>query len=292
MDHRFDLAIVGAGLSAISALRAGVAHGKRVVVFDYQEVPGGFLRSALPAPGFEDAWEMLHSWRVPPEIAAYFSATVVGLLPASAPGEAHTLLVRTRAGTEQVYARHVLIACGGLEATREHAQIPGTRPGGVFTPILVHQFLARGYLPGKRAIVYGDSRYATATARRLADAGVEVTQITPATSEGGYSEGQAELVEVLGFPRVEGVRLRREGQVFDLAADTLIYAAGMIANTHWLRGSGIVTTGNGAIQVNARCQTNIDGIFAVGTVVAPSLDHASSIAMGQRVAALLNGGSL
>jgi thioredoxin reductase len=199
--------------------------------------------------------------------------------------------VRTRQGTEQVYARQVLIACGGLEATREHAQIPGTRPGGVFTPILVHQFLARGYLPGKQAIIYGDSRYATATARRLANVGIEVTQIAPTTSGDGYVEGQAELVEVLGFPRVEGVRLRRAGQVFDLAADTLIYAAGMIANTHWLRGSGIVTTGDGAIQVDARCQTNIDGIYAIGTVVAPSLDHADSIAMGQRVAALLNGGS-
>jgi thioredoxin reductase len=292
MDHRYDLAIIGAGLSAISALRAGIAQGKQVVMLDYQEAPGGFLRPALPAPGLEDAWEMLHSWSVPPEISAYFSATVVGLLPATAPGEAHILLVRTRQGTEQIFAQQVLIACGGLEATREHAQIPGTRPGGVFTPILVHQFLERGYLPGKRAVVYGDSRYATATARRLASAGVEVAQIAPTTSRDEHVAGWAELVEVLGFPRVEGVRLRREGEIYDLAADTLIYAAGMIANTHWLRGSGIVTIGGGAIQVDARYQTNIAGIYAIGTVVAPSLDHTDSIAMGQRVAALLNGGSL
>src|SRR5579883_7825 len=118
-----------------------------------------------------------------------------------------------RAGIRAARAHCLWRAGGDARACSDS----GHAPGGVFTPILVHQFLARGYLPGTRAIVYGDSRYATATARRLADAGVEVTQITPATSEGGYSEGQAELVEVLGFPRVEGVRLRREGQVFDLA---------------------------------------------------------------------------
>lgn len=166
MDDPYNLAIVGAGLSALSALRAGVAN-ERTVVLDYQDAPGGFLRSALPAPGFEDAWELISSFRLPQKVTAYFEATAVGLLPAFDAGEPHILLVRLRQGTIEIRAQRVLIACGGLETTREQAQIPGTRPAGVITPVLVHQLLARGYLPGRQAVVYGDARYVQATAQRL-----------------------------------------------------------------------------------------------------------------------------
>ncbi len=288
MDELYNLAIVGAGLSALNALRAGVASEKTVVL-DYQDAPGGFLRCALPAPGFEDAWELIQSFRMPPEVTTYFGATAVGLLPAPNPGQLHILVVRLRQGTVQIRARRVLIACGGLELTREQTPIPGTRPAGVITPILAHQLLSRGYVPGKRAVVYGGSRYARATAQRLTEAGVQVTLIVPATSNNGGGESSAELVEIVGFPRLERVRLRRDGQLFDVPADTLVYAVGMKANTHWLKGSGVITGPEGAIQAETLYRTNVPGIYAVGTVVAPSLDHADSIAMGKEVAFLLAG---
>ncbi len=219
---------------------------------------------------------------MPVEVKTCFKTTAVGLLPAFESGEPHTLIARQRQGTMEIRARRVLIACGGLELTREHAQIPGTRPAGVLTPILAHQLLLRGYLPGKRAVIYGDSNYALATSRRLTDSGVEVT----------YVGLNAELVEVRGFPRLEVVRFRRDGQLFDLQADTLIYAVGMTANTHWLKGSGIIPKTDGTIEVDRNYQTNIPGIFAVGTVISPSLDHTGSIAMGKEVASLLVGGFL
>ena len=153
MSKLYDLAIVGAGLSALSALQAGIASA-RTVVLDYQEHPGGFLKAALPAPGFEEAWELVQSSRIPQRVTTFYGTTAVGLLPAFEAGEPHVLIVRQRQGTEEVHAQRVLIACGGLELTREHAQIPGTRPAGVITPVLAHQLLSRGYLPGKRAVVY------------------------------------------------------------------------------------------------------------------------------------------
>jgi pyruvate/2-oxoglutarate dehydrogenase complex dihydrolipoamide dehydrogenase (E3) component len=282
MNTVYDLAIVGAGLSALSAIAAGVGH-QRVIVFDYQDVPGGFLRPALPAQGFEPAWELIRSVRFPPSVTACFSATVVGLLPAFDAGEPHSLLVRERQGTGEVKARRVLIACGGLEITREHAQIPGSRPAGVMTPVLVHQLLARGYLPGKRAIVYGDALYTQATARRMSDAGMEVTLVAPA---------EAGLAGIEGFPRLERVAFSREGQIYHREADTLVYSVGMMANTHWLSGSGVKLSADGALAVDGQYRANIPGVYAAGTVVAPSLDHAGSITMGKEVAALLRGGTL
>jgi thioredoxin reductase len=300
MSKLYDLAIVGAGLSALSALQAGIASA-RTVVLDYQDAPGGFLKAALPAPGFEEAWELVQSSRIPQRVATFYGTTAVGLLPAFEAGEPHVLIVRQRQGTEEVHAQRVLIACGGLELTREHAQIPGTRPAGVITPMLAHQLLSRGYLPGKRAVVYGDSRYARATAERLARVGIEVTLVLPpeveATRAAGESEGEqpsltgAELIAIEGFPRLEKVKFRRDDQFFDVPADTLVYGAGMMANTHWLKGSGIITGEYGTIQVNSFYQTNVQGVYAVGTVIAPSLDHAGSIAMGKEVGSLLVGGT-
>ncbi len=279
MSGMYDLAIAGAGLSALSAIAAGLGR-RRTIMFDYQDEPGGFLKHALPAPGFETAWELIRSTRIPQGLTACYGATVVGLLPAFEGGEPHTLVVRQKQGTSQVQAKRVLIACGGLEIPREHAQIPGSRPAGVMTPIMAHQLLAQGYLPGKRAIVYGDAHYSRVTAQRLADAGVAVSLI---------SASEAQLVAIEGSPRLQRVTFRRAGETSSMEADLLVYSVGMMANTHWLKGSGISTAEDGAVQVDAGYETNVPGIYAVGTVIAPSLDHVDSLAMGKEVASLLGG---
>ena len=279
MSGIYELAIVGTGLSALSAFAAGLGR-EQTILLDYQDEQGGFLKHALPAPGFEAAWELIRSTRIPQSVTACFGATVVGLLPAFEAGKPHTLVVRQQQGTSQVEAKRVLIACGGLEIPRERAQIPGPRPAGVMTPILAHQLLAQGYLPGRRAIVYGDARYTTVTAQRLEDAGVAVTLLSPM---------QAQLVAIEGSPRLQRVIVRSAGELSSVEADLLVYGAGMMANTHWLKGSGISTTEDGRIQVDAGYETNVPGIYAIGTVIVPSLDHVDSLAMGKEVASLLGG---
>lgn len=282
MSTIYDLAIIGAGLSALSAIAAGLG-GQRVLLLDYQDAPGGFLRPALPMTGFEAAWELLQSVQLSGEVTVSYGATVVGLLPAFDEGEPHTLVVRERQGTNQAQASRILIACGGLEATREHAQVPGSRPAGVMTPILAYQLLARGYLPGKHAIVYGDALYTRATADRLRAAGMNVMLVSPL---------EAAPIRIDGFPRLERVVFqRKQGQEYGIDADVFVYGAGMMANTHWLKGSGVETNLDGAIVVDQRYRTNLPGIFAVGTVARPSLDHVDSLAMGKEVAAILQGGA-
>jgi thioredoxin reductase len=287
LQETCDLVIVGAGLSTLSLLHSGIAERGRTLVLDYQEAPGGFLRHLRPAAGFEEAWHLLASVRLPAGVTFLPEATAVGLLPALTPHEAHTLVVRRRQGTTHIQARRLVLACGGLEAPREQAEIPGTRPAGVMTPILAHQLLTRGYLPGRRVLVYGASRYARVTAQRLEQAGLEVIRAASGADAGEQTALTGELIEVHGFPRLEGVSLRTAEGRLTLEVDTLVYATGMLANTHWLRGSGLALAADGRILVDGAYQTTLQGIYAIGTAVRPSLDHQYSIRMGKEVAALL-----
>ncbi len=300
-SHVYKLAIVGAGLSALSALQAGL-DDEDTLVLDYQDGPGGFLRHALATPGLEDLAGFARTTTLPGRSIVCFNSTAVGLLPAFAEGEPHMLVVRQRGGTVEARAERVLLACGGLEITRESAQIPGPRPAGVITPIFAHQLLNRGYAPGRQIVVYGNSRYTQATAQRLAEAGLSVTLISPPGESAPSLPAAlpsaltllppARLVSLAGFPRLEEVSFERAGEIFTLTADTLVYATGLRANTHWLKGSGLVLTAQGAVEIDQRYQTSVPGIYAIGTAVSPSLDHEKSLAMGKEVALLLSGGAL
>jgi len=265
---------------------------------EYQDQLGGFLRPALPAPGFERAWDLMTSFESATGIEVRCGVTAVGLIPASDSDGGHTLIIRARTGTEYILARRIVLACGGLEITREQDEVPGTRPAGIMTPVLAHQLLSLGYLPGRRAVVYGRSRYTNITALRLVRAGVEVTLVPapghnpPSVAGGIHTEPPAELAEIGGFPRVEWIALRRDGILLRRQADTLVYASGLMPNTSWLKGSGVTMTTHRAIAVNERWQTSVPGVYAIGTCVHPSLDHADSIMLGESAAkVVIRGGS-
>ena len=66
----------------------------------------------------------------------------------------------------------------------------------------------------------------------------------------------------------------------------------IVVADHTKFGKVMLTTVASLTVVDRNYQTNIHGIFAIGTVVSPSLDHADSIAMGKEVASLLVGGFL
>jgi thioredoxin reductase len=64
----------------------------------------------------------------------------------------------------------------------------------------------------------------------------------------------------------------------------------MMANTTWLKGSDGALDAHGAILVDERYETNAPEVYAIGTVVAPSLDHVQSISMGRIVSSVLREG--
>jgi hypothetical protein len=95
---------------------------------------------------------------------------------------------------QQIQAKAIVLATGGREITRGNLILPGTRPAGVLTAGTALRLLAAtGCLPGQRAVLCGESRWAGLTAERLAQAGVEIAACLPAISR------------IEGQPRIEAI---------------------------------------------------------------------------------------
>ena len=289
----YDVAFVGAGLSAMAALAAGFAGGSAVVL-EYGERIGGCLLTGGPAAYGEEAEALWARFDLPEAVDLRLRTTALRLTPGSGT-RPHALLVQgPNEPATSIHANLVLLACGGIETTRERAMIPGSRPSGICTPALVHGLLDRGWLPGRRAFVYGNGHPAVATATRLLEAGVQVTlgsrfppmSTVPAGIE--HLAGVA-VLETLGRARLTALRVRQGSTIREVPADLLVYAIGQQANTGWLAGSGVALGPDGRVLVDGRCETSIPGVLAVGTIVSPDPDHRSSIRRGRMVATLGTG---
>jgi alkyl hydroperoxide reductase subunit F len=79
---------------------------------------------------------------------------------------------------------------------------------------------------------------------------------------------QAQTTEVLGDgSRVNGMRYtdRATGEQHQLELEGIFVQIGLLPNTDWLRGT-VVLSKHGEVEVDARGQTNIPGVFAAGDV--------------------------
>lgn len=295
-NELYTLAIVGAGLSALSALQAGL-KSERTLLIESQDDPGGFLRSVLPTPGFADLAGLLERDNWLASLTTRLQSTVTGLLPATTPGEPHTLILRQGDNTTSVLASRIVLACGGLELAGELTSATTAQSAGIFSLSAASQLLQRGEMPGKQIVVYGSSRYALAVAQRLAAAGLSVTLVNiagephPALPDIPSSLAfvpPARLVSLAGSSRLEQVTFERMGEQFSLDADILVYTSEIQVDPGWIKESGIALNTQGAVSVDEHYQTSIPGIYAIGTLVAPSLDHVASLKMGRELAAHLS----
>jgi alkyl hydroperoxide reductase subunit F len=77
---------------------------------------------------------------------------------------------------------------------------------------------------------------------------------------------QAQTTEITGDgERVRGLRYidRASGAAHDVALDGVFVQIGLVANTEWLKGT-IALNRHGEIEVDARGQTSVPGVFAAG----------------------------
>ncbi|RAT96546.1 NAD(P)/FAD-dependent oxidoreductase [Brevibacillus sp. Leaf182] len=274
---RYDLVIIGAGISgltaALSAWEGGVSS---VLMIDYQKRRGGFTLPYWSSDEFAPERELLDkAASLPYEI--HEQSTVVGFFPGGN-GQLHQLYVQSPMGTYSIEAKKVLIASGSLEKPREAHKIPGTRPAGVMTPMMAMQLIERGYQPGRKIVLIENGRISRSTATLLEK---ETSNLVK------YAESDWELTSIKGLSRVEGVQLRNRmtDEIDEVACDTLIFAKGRVPCTFFLKGTPIERDHTGAIIVDATGKTNLPDIYAAGSCTClGDDDHTNSLEWAKETA--------
>jgi len=98
---------------------------------------------------------------------------------------------------------------------------------------------------------------------------------------------EASLTEIIGRETVVAVRIKNREEVFELPIEAILIRIGVEPNTGIFRGK-LKLDKDGYIEINSRCETDMDGIFAVGDVANPLAPTVSSaVGMGATAAKVI-----
>ena len=271
-EEKVDVAVIGAGAAGLAAATVIAAAGRKALVIDREDFPGGILRQCIHS-GF--GLKYYHEELTGPEYAerATIAAQKAGAsfalgctvtdIQIDMMGEFTLVLLSAADGVRKVHADAIVLAMGCRERNRGNIATPGTRPAGVFTAGSAQKLLnLEGCLPGKTAVIVGSGDIGLIMARRLKWSGMEVkgvVEIMPHPS--GLARNIAQCLEDFGIPlwlehsvtriigrdRVEGVEVAplNHGEPdmsrsFTLECDTLLYSVGLIPETELAQQAGVL----------------------------------------------------
>jgi heterodisulfide reductase subunit A len=302
------VAIVGSGPAGLTAAWQLARKGYEVKIFEAAAKPGGFLRLAIPA------------YRLPQEVVDQDISNVTALgveIATSSP-------VTDLAALHDQGFHAVLLATGTQRSTP--LGVPGDDASGVTTGVDFLRGVKLGDSPDltdKNVVVVGGGNVAmdsARTARRLGAASVTVAY------RRGRTEMPANHVEAVDT-EVEGVSFRFltapvavtadatgaaqslrctrmelgaadhsgrrapqpvAGSEFELPADMIIAAIGMLPDTSAFRGFA-ETDKRGRLSVDPETlQTSVPWLFAAGDVVSGPSDITRATGLGRRAAFMID----
>lgn len=92
---------------------------------------------------------------------------------------------------------------------------------------------------------------------------------------------------IVGHEKVEAVRVKKQDEVLILPVEAILIRIGVEPGVELFRGK-LNLDKNGYIEVNSRCETSADGVFAVGDVANPFAPTISSaVGMGATAAKVI-----
>ncbi|MDQ3800961.1 MAG: NAD(P)/FAD-dependent oxidoreductase [Acidobacteriota bacterium] len=98
---------------------------------------------------------------------------------------------------------------------------------------------------------------------------------------------EAAVTKIIGHEKVEAVEIKNADRTFVLPVEAVLIRAGVEANTALFRGK-LKLDKNGYIEIDSRCETSVDKVFAVGDVANPLAPTVSSaVGMGATAAKVI-----
>ena len=308
---RYDLIVVGAGPSGLSAAVEAAKRGMRVVVFDENEKPGGQLFKQIHKFfGSKEHKARIRGFRIGQQllkeasdvgVTVILSATVIGMY------QDKELVVRIGDEIHHVKGDSILIATGASEnmVPFEGWTLPGViGAGAAQTMINLH-----GILPGKRVLMLGTGNVGLVVSFQLLQCGCEMAALVDAAPKiGGYGVHASKLArtgvpfylshtikKVEGTDHVTGVTIAQVDSKYQFIpgtekhfdVDTVCVAVGLSPMSQLLKMAGCKMVDDpkkgGQVPVcDERGQTSIPGVFAAGDVA--GIEEASSAMIEGRMA--------
>ena len=280
MNEFADLLIIGAGPAGMSAALAAASSGARIIVLDDNPLPGGQIwRDGPQAKVPNQARQMRERLHANHHIRHHGGTRVIAC---SGPKQ---LLVED-ADHGWLIGYDKLILCTG--ARELLLPFPGwTLPGVTGAGGL--QALIKGGLPvqDQRVVIAGSGPLLLASAATAKHSGADVLRIAEQASSSAVAAFALQLprwpgklvqsfslfnrhyrtgshvVAALGNERLEGVRLRQQGNIVELACDRLACGFGLIPNTQLGQALGCALDGT-ALAVDAWQATSLADHYAAG----------------------------
>lgn len=308
---RYDLVVIGAGPSGLSAAIEAASHGLNTIVFDENARPGGQLFKQIHkffgskehkarVRGIDIGAKLVEeAEKVGAKVVQ--NATVMGIFPhkdisVMIDGEVYTCK-----------ADNIIIATGASENT---LAFPGwTLPGVMGAGSAQTQMNLHGVMPGKRVLMMGSGNVGLVVGMQLKQAGCELVALVEAAPRvGGYGVHAAKLART-GVPfylrhtilRAEGEDHVRKAVIAEVGddwkpipgtekefdVDTILLAVGISPMYQLAMTAGcqlIDEPINGGVHpvVNEYCETSVPGVFCTGDLIC--IEEASSAMVKGRIA--------
>ena len=311
---RYDLIIVGAGPSGLSAAIEAARKGLNVVVFDENEKPGGQLFKQIhkffgskehraKVRGFVIGQQLLDE-ADEAGVQVVLNATVIGLY------QDKEVVVRIGDQIHHYKGDAVIIATGAAE---NMVTFPGwTLPGVIGAGAAQTMMNLHGVLPGKRVLMLGSGNVGLVVSFQLLQCGCEVVALVDAAPRvGGYGVHAAKvartgvpfylshtIVEAEGDECVTGVTIAEVDSSFKFIpgtekhfdVDTICLAVGLSPMSQLLKMAGCQMEDNpkrgGQVPVcDEYGRTSLPGVFVAGDV--SGIEEASSAMIEGRMAGIV-----
>jgi len=270
LSSRYDVVVVGAGISGMAAAVAAAQSGAEVALIEEYSFLGGHSIGTLNDTSVVAARDdLIAAIEGTPSITVARSATVQGLYADN------TLMVSSgRPVTQrQVQAGTLILATGALDMIPlfENNDIPG-----IFGPRGLRLFVERdGLTPGRRAVVIGEGRDAADTIDMLRSHGVEIA---------AHRE-RATLVGADGNDWVTSVRIETNGHLETIHCDLVCAAVPGQPDFTLAQQAGFTFAFDGTgehTSVMHPTTQQVDTVFLVGgaagiTDRAGEIEHAAGV---------------